>query len=155
MRLINTLLGYIQEAGVPASELGVASDIFTLGLIYTEYLTGAPPPFDVARYHEPAVAVRNRETLRIPRREIPTQLADLIDVMLAPEPVQRPTIGHVHATLMSMRPVMQDEVAPPPSGALRGKGLRATPQRSPASESGLAGRLVGKLVRKRTNPPPG
>ena len=101
------LLGYIQEAGVPASELGVSSDIFALGLIYTEYLTGAPPPFDVARYHEPAVAVRNRERLRIPRREIPIQLADLVDAMLAPEPVQRPTISHIHATLMAMRPVTQ------------------------------------------------
>jgi eukaryotic-like serine/threonine-protein kinase len=149
------LLGYIQEAGVPASELGVSSDIFALGLIYTEYLTGAAPPFDVARYHEPAVAVRSRERLRIPRREIPTQLADLIDAMLAPEPVQRPTISHIHATLMAMRPVTQEEVGPPPSGALRGKGLRTTLQRSPTTEPGRAGRLVGKLVRKRTEPPPG
>jgi serine/threonine protein kinase len=147
------LLGYIQEAGVAPAELGVASDIFALGLIYTEYLTGAPPPFDAAKYHEPAVAVRNREALRIPRGEIPTQLADLIDAMLAPEPVQRPTIAYVHATLMSMRPVTQDEVAPAPSGALRGKGLR-TPQRRPTTEPRSAGRLVGKLVRKRTNPPP-
>jgi eukaryotic-like serine/threonine-protein kinase len=147
------LLGYIQEAGVPASELGVGSDIFALGLIYTEYLTGAPPPFDVARYHEPAVAVRNRETLRIPRAEIPTQLADLIDLMLAPAPVQRPTISHVHATLMSMRPVTQDEVAPSPSGALRGRGLRSTPPPPPTTEPRLVGRLVGKLVRKRTDPP--
>jgi eukaryotic-like serine/threonine-protein kinase len=148
------LLGYIQEAGVAPAELGVASDIFALGLIYTEYLTGAPPPFDAAKYHEPAVAVRNREALRIPRGEIPTQLADLIDAMLAPEPVQRPTIAYVHATLMSMRPVTQDEVGPAPSGALRGKGLRTTPQRHPTTEPRSAGRLVGKLVRKRTNPPP-
>ena len=41
------LLGYIQQAGVPHNQLGVASDVFALGLIYTEYLTGAPPPFDV------------------------------------------------------------------------------------------------------------
>src|SRR3712207_2815408 len=34
------LLGYIQEAGVRSDELGVASDVFALGLIYTEYLTG-------------------------------------------------------------------------------------------------------------------
>jgi serine/threonine protein kinase len=149
------LLGYIQEAGVPASELGVSSDIFALGLIYTEYLTGAPPPFDVARYHEPAAAVRSRERLRIPRAEIPTQLADLIDAMLAPEPVQRPTIGYVHATLMAMRPVTQEEVAPPAAGALRGKGLRTTLRRSPTTEPRRAGRLVGKLVRKRTDPPPG
>jgi eukaryotic-like serine/threonine-protein kinase len=148
------LLGYIQEAGVPASDLGVASDIFALGLIYTEYLTGSPPPFDAARYHEPAVAVRNRETLVIPRGEIPIQLADLIDAMLAPEPVQRPTIGHVHGILMSMRPVTQDEVTPSPSSGLRGKGLRTTPQRRPTAEPRAASRLVGKLVRKRSTPPP-
>ena len=148
------LLGYIQEAGVAPAELGVASDIFALGLIYTEYLTGAPPPFDAAKYHEPAVAVRNREALRIPRGEIPTQLADLIDAMLAPEPVQRPTIAYVHGTLMSMRPVTQDEVAPAPSGALRGKGLGTTLQRRSTTQPRPASRLVGKLVRKRTNPPP-
>lgn len=37
------LLGYIQQAGVAASQLGVASDLFALGLIYTEYLTGRRP----------------------------------------------------------------------------------------------------------------
>jgi len=148
------LLGYIQEAGVAPEDLGVASDIFALGLIYTEYLIGGPPPFDVGRYHEPAVAVRNREALRIPRGEIPVQLADMIDAMLAPEPVQRPTIGYVHATLMSMRPVTQAEVAPSPTGALRGKGLRSTPPPGPATEPRRAGGLVGKLVRKRTDQPP-
>ena len=100
------------------------------------------------------MAVRSGERLRIPRREIPTELADLVDAMLAPEPVQRPTISQIHATLMAMRPVTQEEVGPPPSGALRGKGLRTTLQRSP-TEPGRAGRLVGKLVRKRTDPPPG
>ena len=73
------LLGYIQEAGVTPAELGLASDVFALGLIYTEYLTGAPPPFDVARYHEPAVAVRSGERLRIPRGDVPVELADLVD----------------------------------------------------------------------------
>ena len=34
-------------AWLPA-ELGVASDVFALGLIYTEFLTGALPPFDAA-----------------------------------------------------------------------------------------------------------
>jgi serine/threonine protein kinase len=64
------LLGYIQEAGVLPHQLGVASDVFSLGLIYTEFLTGAPPPFDAATYHEPAVAVRHGETLRIPRDRV-------------------------------------------------------------------------------------
>ena len=148
------LLGYIQEAGVAPGELGAASDIFALGLIYTEYLTGAPPPFDVARYHEPAVAVRSGETLRIPRRGIPTQLADLIDAMMSPDPARRPTIGHVHATLMTIRPEAEGEIPSGPPSALRGKGLRTALQRPPAAESRLGGRLVGKLMRKRSDPPP-
>ena len=148
------LLGYIQEAGVAPGELGAASDIFALGLIYTEYLTGAPPPFDVARYHEPAVAVRSGETLRIPRRGIPSQLADLIDAMMSPDQARRPTIGHVHATLMTIRPEAEGEIPSGPPSALRGKGLRTALQRPPAAESRLGGRLVGKLMRKRSDPPP-
>src|SRR5215211_6471346 len=147
------LLGYIQEAGVAPSELGVASDIFAWGLIYTEYLTGAPPPFDVARYHEPAVAVRSGEALRIPRGAFPTQLADLIDAMLSPDPARRPTIGHVHATLMTVRPEVEVWVPPGPPRALRGKGLRTAAAMPSVTESRPGGRLLGKLVRKRPDPP--
>ena len=127
------LLGYIQDAGVAPSELGVASDVFALGLIYTEYLTGAPPPFDVARYHEPAVAVRSGETLRVPRHGIPTQLADLVDAMLSADPARRPTIGEVHAILMALKLPAEDEGAPRPATALRGNGLR-TAVTAPATE---------------------
>jgi serine/threonine protein kinase len=148
------LLGYIQEAGVTPGELGLASDIFALGLIYTEYLTGAPPPFDVARYHEPAVAVRSGETLRVPRSGIPAQLADLIDAMLSSDPARRPTIGHAHAALMTLGPVTEDAAPSGPPSALRGKGLRTALQRPPVSEQRLTGRLVGKLVGKRTDRPP-
>ena len=86
------LLGYIQEAGVQPGELGVASDIFALGLIYTEFLTGAVPPFDAARYHEPAVAIRHGETLRIPRHRVRPELADLVDrCCRRPEPSGPPS----------------------------------------------------------------
>ncbi len=148
------LLGYIQDVGVLASELGVASDIFALGLIYTEFLTGAVPPFDAATYHEPAVAIRSGETLRVPRATITPELADLIDAMLLADPARRPTIAQVHATLMSIRlpsdttPVTA--AAATPSGALRGKGLRtATTPATPPHASGLVGKLVGKLPRRR------
>ena len=147
------LLGYIQEAGVAPSELGLASDVFALGLIYTEYLTGAPPPFE-ARYHEPAVAVRSGETLRIPRHGIPTQVADLVDVMLSADAAKRPTIGEIHATLMTIRAPEDEGPPPPPPSALRGKGLRTAEPPRPGTEQRLPGRLVGKLVRKRTNRTP-
>jgi serine/threonine protein kinase len=153
------LLGYIQEAGVTPDQLGVASDVFALGLIYTEYLTGAPPPFDVATYHEPAVAVRNGVTLTIPRAGILPELADLVDRMLSAGPADRPGVGEVHARLMAIRLPSDPPAttaptatrAPGPTSSLRGKGLR-TVIRRPAEPGAAAppapGRLVGKLLRK-------
>jgi eukaryotic-like serine/threonine-protein kinase len=149
------LLGYIQQAGVAASQLGVASDLFALGLIYTEYLTGAPPPFDVATYHEPAVAVRSGETLRVPRTDIDPSLADLIDRMMSSQATHRPTIGDVHATLMALRPPSDSLFTPRTRTAptsLRGKGLR-TARKSPSTTGSVreGGGLVGKLVHKLTD----
>jgi eukaryotic-like serine/threonine-protein kinase len=166
------LLGYIQDVGVKPEELGVASDVFALGLIYTEFLTGAVPPFDTTTYHEPAVAVRSGEVLRIPRAGLEPSLADMVDAMLLGDPTQRPTIAQVHATLMGIRVPGADPVTtppvrsptrstrsaappPPPSGALRGKGLRlAAPGSRPTTTTtptatpprGLVGKLVGKLT---------
>jgi eukaryotic-like serine/threonine-protein kinase len=144
------LLGYIQEAGVEAAELGVQSDIFALGLIFTEFLTGTTPPFDVDTYHEAAVAVRSGERLRIPRTGVAPELADMVDAMLAPDPAGRPPIAAVHATLMSMRPAGAEAERPPGRRAgptaLRGKGLRTTSRAPEAAPS--SSRLLGKLVRK-------
>jgi len=148
------LLGYIQEAGVTPGELGVASDIFSLGLIYTEFLTGAPPPFDAATYHEPATAIRHGEILRVPRTGVDPELADLVDRMLAANPDQRPTIGQVHATLMGLRST-PEPTAPPVPTALRGKGLRAVGPTAPSSAPQQSSRLLGKLVRKLTDRPRG
>ncbi|CAA9214486.1 MAG: Serine/threonine protein kinase [uncultured Acidimicrobiales bacterium] len=145
------LLGYIQDAGVTPAELGVASDVFALGLIYTEYLTGAPPPFDPA-FHEPSVAARSGATLRIPRAGVVPELADLIDRMLSSDPAARPPIGEVHATLMALRPPSDGAPAAPagPPSVLRGKGLR-TAHRRPSGTPAPTGRLVGKLLHKLTD----
>ena len=148
------LLCYIQEAGVSPGELGVASDVFALGLIYTEYLTGAPPPFDAGTHHEPAVAVRSGQTLRIPRAGLPQQLADLVDTMLSTDPARRPTIAQVHSTLMTIRPNNPAESPPPPPTTLRGKGLKAAPPRAAAAGPHRASSLVGKLLTKFTDRTP-
>jgi eukaryotic-like serine/threonine-protein kinase len=148
------LLGYIQEAGVRPSELGVAADIFALGLIYTEFVTGAPPPFDAAIYHEPATAVRHGVVLRIPRAGVDPELADLVDAMLSADPAQRPTIAQVHATLMGLRSTPEPSRPAVPS-ALRGKGLRAVVSTAPGSTPPQPGRLLGKLVRRLTDRPRG
>jgi serine/threonine protein kinase len=143
------LLGYIQEAGVAGRELGVASDLFALGLIFTEFLTGAPPPFDVATYHEPAVAVRSGAILSVPRAGVAPVLADLVDAMLSADPARRPTIAQVHSTLMAIRPTEEGKAAAPAPAptALRGKGVR-TGLRAGVTGSAPPSRLVGKLLKK-------
>jgi len=124
------LLGYIQDVGVQPAELGVASDIFALGLIYTEFLTGAVPPFDVATYHEAAVAVRSGEVLRIPRAGIVPALADLVDAMLLADPAQRPTIAQVHSTLMGIR--LPTEAPAPTTITARPRRVGSAPAARPA-----------------------
>jgi len=147
------LLGYIQESGVAASSLGVASDVFALGLIYSQYLSGSLPAFDPA-FHEPAVAVSSGVVLRMPRTGVPDALADLVDQMLLADPPSRPTTGQVHATLMAFRAPTDPTSAPrgvSPSSALRGRGLRSAAPGAPAPGSSPAGRLVGKLVHRLTD----
>jgi serine/threonine protein kinase len=126
------LVRYIQGAD-NGSELTGASDIFALGLIYVEYLTGSQPSFDPA-HHEAAVAVLNGARLQLPPAGIPTPIRELVDRMLLADPAARPTIDEVHATLMGHRSGASTTIgraprraAPPgrpPGSTLRGKGLR-------------------------------
>ncbi len=151
------LLGYIQEAGVKPSQLGTASDVFALGLIYAEYLTGRPPPFDVARYHEPAVAIRNGQVLRVAAADAddhPPAIVDLVNRMLLADPAARPSVAEIHARLMAIRPgsVADRPGAAPaparPSSTLKGKGLRTAGAGTgvATSPTGTARRLLGKLL---------
>lgn len=134
------LVRYIQGAG-DGAELTEASDVFALGLIYTEYLTGALPAFDPA-FHEAAVAVLNGANLALPPAAAPQPISDLVEQMLRADPTARPRIEQVHATLMGWRsgsPTRAARLGPPPpmtgstgaASSLRGKGLRLVGQRTP------------------------
>ncbi len=153
------LVQYIQGSG-SSSQLTEASDIFALGLIYTEYLTGSAPPFDRA-HHEPAIAVLNGETLRLASPSLPAPLVALVESMMSAEPADRPHVGDVHASLMGLRsgpsttratprpsalrtsvrsaaaPRKSGPVAAPSTSSLRGKGLRlaTTARTTPPAES--------------------
>ncbi|MDQ6948519.1 MAG: protein kinase, partial [Actinomycetota bacterium] len=150
------LVGYVHGAEVAPTALTRSSDVFTLGLIYCEYLTGAPPVFDVHRYRYAGVAARAGEPLRLPPDlDVPESITEQVERMLAANPDERPTVGEVHASLMGLKPVgtpTAPAVTTGPgsgSGALRGKGLRTALARAvpPApAEAGPARRLLGKLV---------
>jgi serine/threonine protein kinase len=95
------LVRYIQESAAP-SELTEASDIFALGLIYAEYLTGAVPAFDPT-YHEAAIAVLHGQQLKLHASKVPAPVVELVERMLLLDPAARPSVAQVHATLMGLR----------------------------------------------------
>jgi serine/threonine protein kinase len=95
------LVRYIQGSAAPG-ELTEAADIFALGLIYAEYLTGAMPPFDPA-HHEPAIAVLHGQPLKLGPSRTPASIIDLVERMLLADPTIRPSVAQVHSTLMSLR----------------------------------------------------
>ncbi len=95
------LVRYIQGAAHPA-ELTQASDIFALGLIYTEYLTGSLPPFDPS-HPQAAIAVLHGDRLRVATDRAPEAVRNLVERMMLLDPAARPTVAEVHGTLMGIR----------------------------------------------------
>jgi eukaryotic-like serine/threonine-protein kinase len=160
------LVSYIQgRAG--AADLTEASDIFALGLIYAEYLTGALPAFD-PDYHEAAIAVLHGAQLRLAPGDIPAPVVALVDRMLVADPAARPTVAEVHASLMSLRSTTPTRGrAPVPAPGRAPQRLRpasppvepdatparaATPRGSTLRGKGL--RLVADAVRPTPDGPP-
>ena len=164
------LVSYIQGGGTAAS-LTQASDIFALGLIYCEYLTGALPAFDPA-YHEAAIAVLNGTELRVPVSPAPAPVVALVERMLAADPAARPTVAEVHASLMGLRSGTPTVGRPPfpagtptvgraprrlaPAPAEPGRAAAGTATRRPAPAGSPPRRsaLRGKGLRISTEVPP-
>jgi serine/threonine protein kinase len=162
------LVSYIQgSAG--AADLTPASDIFALGLIYAEYLTGALPAFEPG-YHEAAIAVLHGAQLRLAPVDVPAPVLALVERMMVADPAARPTIAEVHATLMGLRSTTPTRGRPPvPAPAtgrapqrLRPTGPAVEPDATPAGtatprSSTLRGkglRLVADAVRPIPDKPP-
>jgi serine/threonine protein kinase len=157
------LVGYIQETGTAAHQLTQKADIFALGLIYAEYLSGALPGFDADRYQYAGVAVQGGEVLRLPSDTLPAPVVELVDRMLLADPTVRPTIAETHTTLMGIRtPTTTTAVLTAPSSTraptiasrLKGRGLRTATRGTPSSaaEPRPARRLMGRLLERGKGP---
>lgn len=95
---------YIQEdPSVPAENLTLASDVFALGLVFAQYLTGRAIHFP-DRYRYAHHAVLDGHELRMSRSgDLPEYLCSLIDAMLVRDMHQRPPIGDIFRSLKESR----------------------------------------------------
>lgn len=145
------LVRYIQGSAAPR-ELTQASDIFALGLIYAEYLTGTMPPFDAA-HHEHAIAVLHGQQLRLGPNRAPSSVVEMVELMLSLDPAARPSVAQVHATLMSTRgtavpaATARAPAAIRPPLVLRGSSEPTASATGPSGTGGTGSALRGKGVR--------
>jgi serine/threonine protein kinase len=138
------LISYIQGSA-SAAVLAEASDIFALGLIYAEYLTGALPAFDPA-HHEAAIAVLNGAELRLAPGDVTPPVVELVERMLLADPAARPTVGEVHATLMGLRsgtPTVGRAPRPTRAPSPGRAPARLGPPGPPATPAPAAGPVAG------------
>jgi serine/threonine protein kinase len=137
--------------------LSAESDIFALGLVYSEWLTGSKPAFDTdARYA--GVAVARGERLRVEGIS-PPELEGLVVRMVSDPASKRPRASEVHAALRAVRTAIGPDLEGPhptarslavePSGSLRGSLLRkgGASKRTAGAEGAPA--LRGSLAKRK------
>ena len=109
------------DEDVDASTMTLASDIFTLGIILTEYFTGSKPIFSE---NIPTWNAINKGLDFSFAKDLPKSVADLIRKMLSKNPADRPTIKSIHILLRDIKlipPTPPD--TKPKGGTLRGSLL--------------------------------
>lgn len=156
---------YIQKSDtVKATSLQTKSDVFALGLIYCQYLTGDLPVFK-RKYQYACEAVLNGEKLASSVSGVPPSLANLLAEMMSAEPEKRPHVKEVFSRLKSVK---ADEVAAKPIVASGGKlggsllkkskdaaaaapkpdAVKVEPAAKIESEPKTTSRLGGTLIKK-------
>ena len=106
---------YMAPERITGKDTGGSSDIYALGVVFYEMLTGELP------FSAPDVAtffIKHMEEIPRPVRQlnsrVPERLDDLVRRMLAKSPADRPVDGHrIHADLLDI--MKEREAAPPPS----------------------------------------
>lgn len=81
---------------VPGTTLTTKSDIYTLGIIFCEYLTGQRPVYDKSKYIYTYAATNAGESVSIPNnKNVNKELKSLLLSMLDKDPDKRPDILQV------------------------------------------------------------
>jgi serine/threonine protein kinase len=124
------LLGYLLGE-MDGRQLGTASDVFALGLVFAEYLVGRLPTWRSSDYQYPAEAVSAGQALTVGRRGLSPNLRELLAGMLALQPALRPSCAEVWSALKTIQR-RRGEPEPEPSaepGGDRKPVLRSTIRR--------------------------
>jgi eukaryotic-like serine/threonine-protein kinase len=161
---------YLYQVGEGRGDvLDDKNDVFALGLVFWQYLTGALPSLPPGKpYAAQAVLAGTRLSLPKSVRDVP--VAEVVEAMLTKEASDRPSMSEVHSSLKIARKSLPEgkpsRLAPRESvrlgekpGGIRGKlfhrrAATATDAAAAASTGGKPS-FTGTLFRTGTAPVPG
>jgi serine/threonine protein kinase len=129
------LAAYIQDEDdeIPGDTLTLASDVFTLGVILTEYFTGEKPCVD--KNIPIWAAVKEGRELRFCKK-VPSELDALLRSMMAKDPKDRPAVKKVQTMLKDIQDGKRLKPdSTPDSGGLRGHILANPPISPPEAKT--------------------
>jgi hypothetical protein len=120
------------------------NDVFALGLVFWQYLTGERTPLPPGQTYA-AQAVLAGTSLSLPKSVRDVPVAEVIEAMLAKEPGARPSMSEVHSGLKNARKSLPE-----------GKPKRLEPREPgrPAGKPGLRGKLFGVRPADAADPAP-
>jgi eukaryotic-like serine/threonine-protein kinase len=120
---------YIRDEGANGDKLGTASDVFSIGVVFTEYVTGQKPGFDRSSYRHlfEAVGDGSRAGWPIPDEE-KGPLAVLMLSMLQVDPGKRPSMLQVklHLQEITRRGDSREAAIHTRTDTMRPAGLRGS-----------------------------
>ena len=115
---------------IEPSSMTLASDIFTFGIILTEYFTGSKPIFeeDIPTWN----AINKGLEISFSKK-LPDGIETLLKMMLSKDPSKRPNIKSIqHLFLRGVK--VDSPTAPTGSGKLRGPGLKLAKPKTEAED---------------------
>jgi eukaryotic-like serine/threonine-protein kinase len=124
---------------ISGDQLNEKSDVFALGLVFWQYLTGGRPALPPGANY-PAEAIEQGSVLALPRSMKDEPIADLVHRMLLRDAESRPSMGEVHSGLKLARRFMPE-----------GKPGHTEPAKP--VKRGLGGRLFRRITAPSPRPP--
>ena len=140
------LLDYIQGRSTPDS-LTTASDMFSLGIVFCEYLTGKKPQW-TGDHNYLSEAVRAKETITIAAisedESKQARLHEILKRMISVDSKERPTLFGLSNELKTIRdgatgPIVRPPDVFPGSGGTSGGGTGAIPAGTGTAGTGTGG----------------